>query len=815
MNFKSMLLGRLTAAWLVLAASAAGAEPQGATLTLDRLLKLEDLGSTALSPDGRRLVIETRAPFDQAPRFDFDNGEARIGRLMIADLGAGLPARPLLAAEPGAGYTAGPFSPSGRRMIVSRWRDGRWTAGVVDLETGVVAWLAFGLDDTQYGRSLQWISDTVFVAIAVDAGDLPHTQKVGSQNQARLTSLWAQQAAGKTASLTVVGSGRARRPEPRQDRRLLRVDLAAGRQDVLATGGFFDLELSPTGRYVAVLGEAERIGLVDAPAVRAMAPNRRRALSIVNLQTGAVQAPCPTCNTLIEPLAWAPGADRLLAFQHPADQPETTGTLTLIDAHRGEIRGIGAAVTPDLDYGSEGVARVRADWFGMHPIVLGKVGAATRGDWYDVEAKIPLNLTGALPDRPEAIAFTGSRSLVALARGKVWRIDPSGKATATRLQASGWFRPSIFGVGLRPKSAPWRTKDLRLITPAGLTDLSGHAVTLAPDAKPLAIAGPMIVVESRPPDGQASITVLGQGGERRDLVTVNPDLAKVESGSVRIVETRAANGVVMKSWVLMPPTWRPGQKPPLVVIPYPGSAPQTLPYRFTLRTNMLAPSARLLAAQGYAVLVPALPRDRSRGEPGEGLATEILAVVDAALAQGLADPDRLALWGHSFGGYTALVTATQTSRFRAIIAQAGPSDFVSNWASTDPYVLTAPEDGGPNPSFIGYNETGQGGLKGPPWRETERYVRNSPLFQADKVTTPVMLIYGDQDFVALPQGQAMFNALYRQDKDATLITLFGESHLPASPANLRAIYDEVLPWLADRLALPSRSAAAEAIRPSQ
>jgi dipeptidyl aminopeptidase/acylaminoacyl peptidase len=338
---------------------------------------------------------------------------------------------------------------------------------------------------------------------------------------------------------------------------------------------------------------------------------------------------------------------------------------------------------------------------------------------------------------------------------------------------------------------------------------------VAPDATPLALAGHTIVVERRPPDGEASITLLGQGGESRDLVTVNPDLAKIETGPVRIVETRAANGLMMKSWVLMPPTWRPGQKPPLVVMPYPGSAPQTFPYRFTLRTNMLAPSARLLAAQGYTVLVPALPRDRSRGEPGEGLATEILAVVDAVVAQGLADPDRLALWGHSFGGYTALVTATQTSRFRAIIAQAGPSDFVSNWASTDPYVLTAPEDGGPGPTFMGYNETGQGGLKGTPWRETERYVRNSPLFQADKVTTPVMMIYGDQDFVALSQGQAMFNALYRQDKDATLMTLFGESHLPASPANLRAIYDAVLPWLADRLARPSRSAAAEAIRPSQ
>jgi dipeptidyl aminopeptidase/acylaminoacyl peptidase len=810
MTLKSKLLGRLTAAWLVLAARAVGAEP----LTLDHLLKLEDLGTTALSPDGRRLVIETRAPFDQAPRFDFETPDARIGRLMVADLTTGAPARPLLAAEPGAGYTAGPFSPNGRRMVVSRWKDGRWTTGVVDLETGAAQWLAFGLDDIQYGRSLQWLSDTAFVAIALEADDLPYSLKRGSQNQARLTELWARQAAGKAASLQVIGSGRARRPEPRQDRRLLRVDLVTGAQTVLATGGFFDLEVSPSRRYVAALGEAERIGLVDTPAVRAMAPSRRRALSIMDLETGAVQTPCPGCTTLIEPLVWAPGADRLLVFQHAVDKAETTGALTIVDAQRGAVRTVGAALAADLDYGSEGVARVRADWFGSHPILLGKTPAAARSDWYDVADTAPVNLTAALPARPESLAFNGGRSMLALSQGRAWRISPAGRASRLSAEGSAWFRPSAFGVGLRPRSAPLRDNDLRLVTASGVSDLSGHGLDLPTDARPLVVTRREVVFEARPPGGAATIGALERDGGRRDLVTVNAELAKVDPGLVRVVESRAANGQMMKSWVLLPPTWRAGQKPPLVVIPYPGSAPQRFPYRFTLRTNNLTPSAPLLAAQGYAVLVPALPRDRSRGEPGQGLAEEILAVVDAVVAQGLADPDRLALWGHSFGGYTALVTATRTHRFKAIIAQAGPSDFVANWASTDPHVLTAPEDGAPAPTFMGYNETGQGGLKGPPWRETERYVRNSPLLQADKVTSPVMLIYAEQDFVALSQGQAMFNALYRQDKDATLITLFGETHSPASPANLRALYAEVLPWLADRLA-SSASAAMEARRASQ
>ena len=140
MIVQSKTPGRLAAAWLLLAASAAGAEP----LTLDRLLKVEDLGATALSPDGRHLVIETRAPYDTAPSFDFDSPDARLGRLMVADLASARPARPLIALEAGAGYTAGPFSPSGRWMIVSRW-----------LEKAVMVWV-LRVAASSLNRSLPW-----------------------------------------------------------------------------------------------------------------------------------------------------------------------------------------------------------------------------------------------------------------------------------------------------------------------------------------------------------------------------------------------------------------------------------------------------------------------------------------------------------------------------------------------------------------------------------------------------------------------------------------------------------------------------------
>ncbi|MDR6530268.1 dipeptidyl aminopeptidase/acylaminoacyl peptidase [Caulobacter rhizosphaerae] len=795
--------GRLAAAWLALAASAAGAQP----LTLDRLLKIESLGSSALSPDGRHLVVETERPYDTAARFDFALSAAALGELRVIDLGGDRRPRRLLPADRTAGYLAGPFSPNGRAMIVYRWKGRRWDSGVVDLRTGAVRWLGFGLDRSFYGRSVQWLSDTAFVAIALRPGDAPLHIKLAWQNQARTRALWRRQAEGREASVTVMGAGRARDVQPRRDRSLVLYDLVTGRRRALATGGFLDLEVSGSRRFVAALGEAEPIGLAPTPAVRMGAPGRRRNLTIVDLASGAGFEACARCTTLVRPMAWAAGSDRLLVYQHEAGAPETSGGLFEVDAATQRRTRLDAIVTPVIDYGGEGLASVQADWLGERPIVLARRGADDRLDWFALAGAEIDNLTAALPSAPSEIALVDDAAIVALTGGAAWRIDTAGSARSLPGGAQSIFRPARFGAGTRLAAAPMRGASIWRVTPDGLEDLSGHRAPLAPETTALALWRDRAVVEVRKPEGRAFVGLAGTTSVE-PLLTVNPDLGEEQLGQVRTVEARGPDGRMLKHWLLLPPTWRPGQHPPLVVVPYPGSAPQRVPFRLGTTSLTLTPNAALLAAQGYAVLSPALPRDRAKGEPGEGLADQMLAAVDAVVAEGYADPDRLALWGHSFGGYAALMTATQTGRFKAIIAQSGPSDYVARWGAIQTYFWTAPEEGAPNASYMGYGETGQGALLGPPWRETDRYLRNSPLFQADKITTPLMLIYADQEQVPLSEGQAMFNALYRQDKDATLVSLFGEGHLPTSPANIRAIYATVLPWLADRLARPPSAQAA-------
>ena len=86
-----------------------------------------------------------------------------------------------------------------------------------------------------------------------------------------------------------------------------------------------------------------------------------------------------------------------------------------------------------------------------------------------------------------------------------------------------------------------------------------------------------------------------------------------------------------------------------------------------------------------------------------------------------------------------------------------------------PPARSAPEDGTSPISTMGWMENGQGDLGVTPWQDVARYARNSPMLNAERITAPVLMIHGDLDFVALAQGEEMFSALYRQDKDAVLV----------------------------------------------
>ena len=80
------------------------------------------------------------------------------------------------------------------------------------------------------------------------------------------------------------------------------------------------------------------------------------------------------------------------------------------------------------------------------------------------------------------------------------------------------------------------------------------------------------------------------------------------------------------------------------------------------------------------------------------------------------------------------------------------------------------------------------------WEDRERYVRNSPYFHADKVTTPLLMINGELDAIAPSQAEQLFVAMNRLGKRAKLVRYLGEGHGVESPGNTIDMWEHVLGW---------------------
>lgn len=312
--------------------------------------------------------------------------------------------------------------------------------------------------------------------------------------------------------------------------------------------------------------------------------------------------------------------------------------------------------------------------------------------------------------------------------------------------------------------------------------------------------------------GSHLVYVPGEG-DAKTLFTFNTHLAGVTPASDPIpIHHKDYAGEAAIGWLYLPPgasTDEPRQHP-LVVIPYPGAVHGE-------RSPREAGSSRsadtiwdvdlgtttyieVFAAHGYAVLLPSVPLGPT-GEPGEPMTRmmpAILSALDGAIVSGHVDPERLALSGHSYGGYGALSVATQTGRFDAIIAMSVIANLTSKFGQFIPGMRVGIVH---NPLFLrsignGWSSAGQSRMGAPPWEDPKRYIRNSPLLFADKVETPVMIIHGDIDTATfITQAEEIFTALRREEKDALFLRYWGEGHDIKQPQNQRDMWDRIFNFL--------------------
>lgn len=197
-----------------------------------------------------------------------------------------------------------------------------------------------------------------------------------------------------------------------------------------------------------------------------------------------------------------------------------------------------------------------------------------------------------------------------------------------------------------------------------------------------------------------------------------------------------------------------------------------------------------LVERGWAVLL-VNPRgsdgygeaffDGVRGAWGVADAVDFLEPLDQLVAEGLADPARLAVAGYSYGGFTACWLTGHDDRFAAAVAGGTVSDLVSMYGTSDDLCLSAYE------------------LGGTPWEEPERYAAMSPLTRVSDVHTPTLVIHGAEDRTCpLGQAQQWHTALVELGVPTELVVYPGASHvfiLLGPPSQRLDFNRRVLGWL--------------------
>ncbi len=240
----------------------------------------------------------------------------------------------------------------------------------------------------------------------------------------------------------------------------------------------------------------------------------------------------------------------------------------------------------------------------------------------------------------------------------------------------------------------------------------------------------------------------------------------------RLVNYKSKTGKKLQAALFLPANYQEGKSYPTIVYIY-EKLSQSL-------NRYPAPRVRgfnqaFYTSHGYAVLMPDITYKIN--DPGMSAVWCVLPAIDAAVATGVVDKNAIGLHGYSWGGYQTAFLVTQTETFKAAFAGAPLTNMISMYSSI--YWNSGSAD---QPIF----ESSQGRFKGGYWDNLEAYTRNSPVYYAQNVKTPLIILHNDKDgAVDWNQGIEYFNTLRRLNKPVVMLEYKGENHGLRKPENLK------------------------------
>ena len=284
------------------------------------------------------------------------------------------------------------------------------------------------------------------------------------------------------------------------------------------------------------------------------------------------------------------------------------------------------------------------------------------------------------------------------------------------------------------------------------------------------------------PQRPSDVAVLAPGAEVRVLTALNEDLAvQRELGAVQELRTPSSHDRrEVQAWFVTPPGFDAAKLYPLILEIHGGP--------FADYGARFSYEFQAYAARGYVVLYCNPRGSTGYGEefgnlihhayPGHDY-DDLMSCLDALLARGCVDPERMYVTGGSGGGVLTAWIVGKNQRFRAAVSAKPVIDWTSHALTADSY-----------PFFVRY------WFSGMPWEKPEEYFRRSPLSLVGNVQTPTMLLTGEQDWrTPISQAEEYYQALKLRGVETALVRIPDSSHALADrPSQLISKVLHVLTW---------------------
>lgn len=251
-----------------------------------------------------------------------------------------------------------------------------------------------------------------------------------------------------------------------------------------------------------------------------------------------------------------------------------------------------------------------------------------------------------------------------------------------------------------------------------------------------------------------------------------------------IVQYSDSKGNMIEGTLFYPAGYDPDQSYPMVVYIYQLQRYRKHTYLSLSFSDTEGFNTRALIENGYFVFFP----DITAGNDGAGFGALqcVSNALDALGSVSAINRQKIGLIGHSFGGYETNFIATQSKRFSAYVSGCGNIDIIHNYHSFNINFV--------RPSYWRY-ETHQFYMNGAFAENKEVYYKNNPLYEVDKITTPILLWTGLEDEnVKWEETRTFYNALRRNGKKAIALFYPREGHALVNPKAKRDLSIRILEW---------------------